>query len=235
MDSLANQALNKVGYKYKTVVPPHEPEDEVEDIEEDAEIILDKVEEEMLAYYSDESDDENVFHISDLPTKKQERNFELTSGNVDEESWKLELERVLPQLKVTVRSDGHDWRSHLDQMKNLRNTMEESFGGTKNQLEKMHKDISTALDKIANREKYLNRDLEPVLEEYRLLQDQLSKVKDTYKSISVGVTERNRELARLTDTLDIIKQQMEERGSSMTDGSKESNNIYCSLCLFLFF
>ena len=37
--------------------------------------------------------------------------------------------------------------------------------------------------------------------------------------VSGGVVERSRLLANITDELDIIKNEMEERGSSMTDGS----------------
>lgn len=31
-------------------------------------------------------------------------------NNVDEESWKLEVERVLPMLKVTIKNENRDWR-----------------------------------------------------------------------------------------------------------------------------
>ncbi|VEN55643.1 unnamed protein product [Callosobruchus maculatus] len=63
------------------------------------------------------------------------------------------------------------------------------------------------------------KELEDILGEYRNLQDQLSKLKDNYKNMSGGIAERNRELQKLTDTLESIKQQMEERGNSMTDGT----------------
>lgn len=56
----------------------------------------------MLAAYSDGSDDENIFHVRDFDMEKktqiQEHNF---TENLDQEAWKLELERVLPQLKVS--------------------------------------------------------------------------------------------------------------------------------------
>lgn len=173
----------------------------------------------MVAAYSDDSDDENIFRLDDLQRAKKEiRPLEL-KPDVDEESWKLEVERVLPQLKVTIKNDSRDWRSHLQQMKSYKSSIDENLGTTKFQLEKIHKEISITLDKISNREKYFNRELENILDEYRNLQDQLSKVKDNYKNISTGVAERNRELYKLNDRLESVKQQMEERGSSMTDGS----------------
>lgn len=198
--------------------PKEEKEEEPDIIDDDSELILDRVEEEMMAYYTDDSDDDDLINVYDYNVKKKENVKNLTS-NVDSESWKLEVERVLPKLKVTIKNDSRDWRIHLDQMKTYKNTIEQSLGGTKLQLEKMHKDIKTTMEKIESREKYLNKDLDGILEEYRLLQDQHSKIKEEYNKISGGVTERTRQLADLNDKLESIKVQMEERGNSMTDGS----------------
>ena len=40
-------------------------------------------------------------------------------SNTDSEAWNLEVERAAPKLKVTVRADGRDWRSHLEQVSGL--------------------------------------------------------------------------------------------------------------------
>lgn len=176
----------------------------------------------MMAAYSDDSDDENLFILDNIKMSKKEPQLSDVTSNVDEEAWKLELERVLPMLKMTIKNETRDWRSHLEQMKQYKSNVEGSLGIARNQLDKLHREISSTLDKISNKEKHLNRELETELEEYRMLQDQLSKVKDAYKGISEGVAERNRELLRLTDRLETVKQQMEERGSSMTDGSMKS-------------
>lgn len=37
---------------------------------------------------------------------------------------RLEMERVLPQLKIIVKSDNRDWRAHLEQIKTLRTNIE---------------------------------------------------------------------------------------------------------------
>mmetsp|Transcript_42103 Transcript_42103/g.134540 ORF Transcript_42103/g.134540 Transcript_42103/m.134540 type:complete len:385 (+) Transcript_42103:123-1277(+) len=39
----------------------------------------------------------------------------LLESKVDADEWRMELERVAPQLKITMVSDTKDWRSHLDQ------------------------------------------------------------------------------------------------------------------------
>lgn len=200
-------------------VAPQEKTEEIEAIEDESEIILDRVEEEMLAAYSDGSDEENIFHVRDFaPTKTEKQEVEVP--NINQEAWSLELEKVLPQLKITITNDSRDWRGHLEQMKNYKNSIDSSVTAAKAQMEKLHKDIVHTLDKIQSRERYLNKELEPILNEYRALQDQLFRVKDTYSSISGGVAERNRQLSILTDRLEMVKQQMEERGSSMTDGSE---------------
>lgn len=202
-----------------------EKDPETDVIDDEAELILDRVEEEMAAAYSDESDEEHIFHVDDLIINKKQAKTEENNkvknvvNNIDQESWRLELEKVLPQLKVTIKSDSRDWRSHLEQMRTHRKGIEDVLAHTKGQLDKLHGDISSTLEKIESREKHLNRDLEPVLDKYRVLQDELSKLQDNYKNISGGVTERTRELAKLSDQLESVKQQMEERGSSMTDGS----------------
>ena len=38
----------------------------------------------------------------------------MLASQCDTEQWRLEVERVAPRLKVTVRVDGKEWRTHLD-------------------------------------------------------------------------------------------------------------------------
>ena len=54
--------------------------------------------------------------ISDLEMAKPS---EILASTTDSEAWNIEVERVAPKLKVTVRVDGRDWRSHLEQVSNL--------------------------------------------------------------------------------------------------------------------
>jgi hypothetical protein len=66
--------------------------------------------------------------------------------------------------------DARDWRSHLEQMQKYCTGIDEALATAKSQLDKLHSDISHTLEKIHNREKYLNNQLEPLLIEYRALQ-----------------------------------------------------------------
>ena len=49
----------------------------------------------------------------------------------------MELERVAPQLRVTVVPDGKDWRSHLDQTHQHQETIEKALPDSKAQLAKV--------------------------------------------------------------------------------------------------
>ncbi|XP_013856795.1 intraflagellar transport protein 57 homolog, partial [Austrofundulus limnaeus] len=56
---------------------------------------------------------------------------EILESRVDSVEWNLEVERVLPQLKVTIRTDNKDWRVHLDQMHQHRDGIKTSLTETK--------------------------------------------------------------------------------------------------------
>jgi estrogen-related receptor beta like 1 len=137
----------------------------------------------------------------------------------DASEWKLEVERVLPQLKVTVRTDNKDWRVHMDQMHIHRDGIEVSLKETQAHLDKLYTEITRTLEKIGSREKYLNNQLEHHLQEFRAMQDQLAETKERYRQASGGVQDRTKNLAEVSEELEKVKSEMEDRGSSMTDGA----------------
>ena len=89
-----------------------------------------------------------------------QRPEEILESTTDAEEWRMEVEKVAPPLKGTVRVDNRDWRTHLEQMHSYRTGIEEALTTTKVQLDKLHSDIARTLEKIASREKYLNSQLE---------------------------------------------------------------------------
>merc|ERR1711983_442073 len=132
-------------------------------------------------------------------------------------------------LKITVKNDTRDWRIHLEQMHQYRSGIDESLTLTKNNLDKLYSEISKTLEKISSREKYLNSQLEGQLSEYRTLSQASAQNKEQYKQVSGGVTDRSRVLAQITDEIESLKSEMEERGSSMTDGSPLVNIRYTAV------
>lgn len=138
---------------------------------------------------------------------------------MDAAEWNLEVERVLPQLKVTIRTDHKDWRIHVDQMHQHKDGIKSSLKEAKGYLDKLQEEIGKTLEKVGSREKYINNQLEHLIQDYRSAQSKLSEARECYKQGSGGVTERTRVLAEITEELEKVKQEMEEKGSSMSDGA----------------
>ena len=123
--TLNNAFYRATNFTWSKPIPPTETTNDDEEEVDDAELNLDKVEEEMAADYSDEEEDE-ILHIDDLQVVTLPGNTgldlemakpsQILASNTDSEAWNLEVERVAPKLKVTVRVDGRDWRSHLEQV-----------------------------------------------------------------------------------------------------------------------
>uniref|UniRef100_A0A1B6D1U8 Intraflagellar transport protein 57 homolog n=1 Tax=Clastoptera arizonana TaxID=38151 RepID=A0A1B6D1U8_9HEMI len=226
LNCLADKAMDHVKWTWKKPQPPIEVDIEESIIEDDAELLLEKIEEEMATEDTDD-DEDNLLNIDDLQNitninkslLEVQKPDDVLESNTNNEEWKLELERVMPMLKVTVKTESSDWRTRLEQMKVYRNEMQEIIEPVKTQLNKLENEISTDLNKIQNREKFLNNHLESLLVVHRNIQSELAKVMEQYKDVNGGVTERQRLLNQLTDSLEATKQEMEERGSSMTDGS----------------
>ena len=138
-------------------------------------------------------------------------------SHADASEWKLEVERVLPELKVTIRTDPRDWRVHLDQFGQQSSALGESIKVLKGDLSKLTNDISKTIEKISSREKFVSTQLDAQLVQYREAQNRLNKEKERYKAASTGIVERQRLLNEVNDELEGIKKTMRDRGSSMTD------------------
>ncbi|XP_061717100.1 intraflagellar transport protein 57 homolog [Cydia pomonella] len=215
LNILADEAMKKENFVWQKPVinltDTEETIDDIDQVEDETEITLDKVEEEM-AIYSEESEGEFV-------SEDDKESTNVADKVHDWEAWKLELERVAPALRLKITADGRDWRARHAQMKTYRDELFNRFKTTGTQLNKLHGNISSAMDKIAARENILNEQFEPLVKEYGALLDELSKVTNEYKEVSVGVTERQEMLNELTAKVENIKQKTESKGSSMNDNS----------------
>ncbi|XP_075954545.1 intraflagellar transport protein 57 homolog isoform X1 [Anarhichas minor] len=223
LDRLAEEALRRKGFSFRRPHYPTETTEEESVMEDDAELTLSKVEE-MIEEPDDE--EENVMDLEALKLRTTHTEAELSSkpdeileSTVDASEWNLEVERVLPQLKVTIRTDNKDWRIHVDQMHQHRDGIKSSLKEAKSYLDKLQEDIGKTLEKVSSREKYINNQLEHLIQEYRSAQAKLSEAKERYQQASGGVTERTRVLAEISEELEKVKQEMEEKGSSMSDGA----------------
>ncbi|XP_019381323.1 PREDICTED: intraflagellar transport protein 57 homolog [Gavialis gangeticus] len=224
LDCLAEEALKYTGFSWKRPAYPMEELEEEAIAEDDAELTLNKLEEDIAEEESD--GEENFIDLIALKTQTYKSDMnnstkqeEILESTTDAAEWNLEVERVLPQLKVTIRTDNKDWRIHIDQMHQHKDGIESALKETRGYLDKLHNEISRTLEKVSSREKYINNQLEHLVQEYRVAQAQLSEAKEKYQQGSGGVTERTRILSEITEVLEKVKQEMEEKGSSMTDGA----------------
>uniref|UniRef100_A0A8C6PK21 Intraflagellar transport protein 57 homolog n=1 Tax=Nothobranchius furzeri TaxID=105023 RepID=A0A8C6PK21_NOTFU len=210
LDRLAEEALKKRGFTFRRPSYPTENTEEESVMEDDAELTFSKVEV------------ETIVRVSGLFTCKREaepssKPDEILESTMEAAEWNLEVERVLPLLKVTIRTDNKDWRIHLGQMHQHRDGIQSSLTEAKSYLDKLQEDIGKTLEKVSSREKYINNQLELLIQEYRSAQAQLSEAKDHYQQASGGVMERTRVLAEISEELEKVKQEMESKGSSMSD------------------
>lgn len=232
LDRLADEALKKQQFKWARPIYPHEQDEETTNVDEDnAELTLDKLEDEdgvidEMDNDDDDFEEEPMMRLDDLQslneTKLKENSSKpenILESKTDVADWKLEVERVTPQLKVLLKTDNKDWRLHVDQMHKHKLNIENSMTETKSYLTQLQDEITQTLEKIASREKYINTQLDHSLVDYRAIQDELAEIKERYHQASGGLTKRSQTLAVLSEELEKVKSDMEEKGSTMTDNA----------------
>jgi len=214
LSDLAGLALSK-SFRFHSPSYPEERDEPEQAIEEsDPEIDM---EDDIDADYSDDAendilqlnDDIEVYH--DIPKVKQ-------LPKVDPEAWQEEVDRLAPQLKVTLRPDQKNWRQRIDQLKHNKEQIENLFGETKKKLASISDEIGNDLEKMRSREKYLNQQLESLITGLRTSHDKLAHAKDTYNSQASGIAEKTTELSEISAELETLKNEMEQRGQTISDG-----------------
>ncbi|XP_077368026.1 intraflagellar transport protein 57 homolog isoform X2 [Festucalex cinctus] len=226
LNALAEHALKRRGFSFQRPKYPTETAEEESVTDDHAELALDDPDR-VAEEEDDDEDEENLVDLEALTLQSTRKEVaaattkpdEILRSTVDVAEWNLEVERVLPLLKVTIRTDNKDWRVHVDQMHQHQDAIKSSLHEAKGYLDKLEEDISRTLEKVSSREKYINKQLEGVIGEHRAAQAKLSEVRERYQHASGGVAQRTRLLAELSEELEKVKQEMEERGSSMSDGA----------------
>lgn len=219
LNNLAQNALKAL--KWKWLKPEHGREEFIDETphDEDVEVVADRVvEQETVDEDIDDDDDEGGAAPKAATadgTTPQDKDTALDEEQ--QRAWLAEVERVLPQLKVHLRTDVKDWRGHIDEMK----TNTDSIGGclttAKDQLDKLQTEIAKTLEKIGSREKYVNSQLEALVRDYRGQQDSYAAVNARWTASSGGVNELARQLAQISDELETVKNELDKHGTNMTD------------------
>ncbi|EDW64692.1 intraflagellar transport protein 57 homolog [Drosophila virilis] len=235
LDVLATQALKVTKVNYQRLHIVQEEEFVGDYLEDNAEIILEKLEDEQnAAALSDDSDLELEAHnfkqlnwlnrqkraMGDMPASgTDEQSRELNARLSDHQEWRLELERVLPQLKVFVKADARDWRTHITQMETLNTGIANVAETTQTQLKKLHSEFTFSLEKIESREKHLNNELQQLIQQYKELSIELSTVQYAQTQLQTDSEQQMAQLSEVMAEQELKKQEMERRGQVMSDGS----------------
>ena len=75
----------------------------------------------------------------------------ILESTTDATEWKLEVERILPQLKVTFKAENKDWRARQEQRFTYKTQIAVSLKDAEAMLTRFHTDIDKSLEKINTR------------------------------------------------------------------------------------
>jgi len=129
-----------------------------------------------------------------------------------------ELQRVIPQLKVTIRSTNRDWRMHSEQVQRLERQLMGEFREARPVLEQQLEEASRAMERIASREQHLNEQFQPLLHTHRLRRNELAELQERYRESSGTLTARTDSLNAINREMELLKGQLEEQATQHLNG-----------------
>ena len=155
---------------------------------------------------------------ADTKTAEEIEDARAIESAVDATAWKLELERVAPQLKVaSAAAETKDWRAHLEQAKKHRRRVAEAFPEARARLERVAEDAAGALAKIDQRERFVNDQLGPLAAEYKRERERMRETQERHDASAETVAELTNELARVGERLEEVRTTMAEGAESVAD------------------
>lgn len=201
-----------------------------EDLDEDMDDLNDEqdneieLEEEFDDYIITDADNfEEVWNdtVATIPEKS------MIIANTDTTEWKLELERILPQLSVHSlgmssyrnRSYDSEWRIHYQASKTHYDAIQQNYASTDKMIQALSNDLKTSLDKIKSKENYLHQNLNTILAEWSNVWERLVKLRTINEQLRGETRAKSERLQQLTDEDKQVKQSVEEYSLRMTDSS----------------
>merc|ERR1719277_1572728 len=215
LNGVLREVLRRVNFEWGAPVYPDEGMADEAEVDSDAEIqsvCEDEMpgdgEEDDLMYQEDEvkkegSDDENDHGVLET--------------SIDPKEWLLEVERVAPKLKIQLPNDSKEWRTHLQQTRGYKQVIETQFPGAKAQLDKLSTNLTNALERIRSKEAFINTQFDHRALDYRQQQEELAQVQTQYTELSDVVMNLQIELKQVSEELETVKADMEDRSTTVTD------------------
>ncbi|KAM3721332.1 Intraflagellar transport protein [Dirofilaria immitis] len=223
LDKLADLALVAEQFSWIRADPMWEDDEETKLAVDQAEITTEEFNEDEQINVAADDDSEIVM---DLKAVSPRINFDndqqsldgILHSDIDVDFWKLEVERVAPHLKITFEQDSKDWRMHLERMRSLQKSVTELLSTTEPNLKRISNELEKTMERIINREKYFNSQLESVLTKFCLAKERMIDIKEKWKEINSSILERTQKLQHISDELEQIKQQIDEKNLQNNDG-----------------
>jgi len=216
LTSLADLALDRRGHRFFAPKWPIEAEEAEEAAVDDSDPELEMDEE--IDDFGESDDDGAIIQIGATPINGATDEAPISKlPAVDRDSWRDEVERLTPQLKLVLRSDQTNWRQRIDQLKASAEKIESGSVDTVRKLNAMGDEIGADLDKMKSRERHINQQLDHLVQKLRVSHDRLAQVQENYNSQTAGLAEKSNQLADVSNELEKIKSEMEERAATISD------------------
>lgn len=218
LDSICDAVLEAQHFSWAR--PAHGPDDyddeaEVDDQAElDGGIDDDAVIEEEEGLYMDGLPSPGFGGPEESPAVDRE----ILESAIPAAQWRMELERVTPQLKLQG-VDHKEWRAHLEQTKTLREKMSTGVPPSREALTRLSTDVHSGLEEISKSERRMNSNFEHLLTDFKNKSSETVEGKQQYEQVLAVVNDLTNNLQSISEELDEVKNKMEDRGSSMTDTS----------------
>eukprot|EP00928_Gymnodinium_smaydae_P066658 TRINITY_DN4962_c0_g1_i4.p2 TRINITY_DN4962_c0_g1~~TRINITY_DN4962_c0_g1_i4.p2 ORF type:complete len:441 (+),score=158.48 TRINITY_DN4962_c0_g1_i4:78-1325(+) len=216
LHTLLKDVLRRVSFEFGAPVYPDEGLADEAEVDSDAEIhsecdedINGDGEDEDLMYQEDE--------VKKTENDSDEENHQVLEANIDPKEWLLEVERVAPRLKIQIGNDAKEWRTHLQQTRAYKQVIDSQFPTAQGQLDALSRDLSQAMERIKSKEAFINSQFEQRAGDYRQQQEELQTVQSQYTELNEVVMNLQIELKNVVEELDVVKAEMEERSTTVTD------------------
>jgi estrogen-related receptor beta like 1 len=198
---LADTALAHNGFSWEQNYKPEYPD---EDFAEEAEVNdgMDigedegSIEDDVPS--ANEDDDESVL---DEEEDASAGPLKIIEADVDAVEWKKELERVAPKLKFKIVAAGKEWKTHLVEAKHHEKKIGQILPNAQAQLHSIQDSIAQSLERIQQKESYMNQQFDNLSREYREMQENFHSINERYNRSNDNVQE-------LTNSLGIINDQV---------------------------
>lgn len=222
MDFLTSKALTVSRFRWGT--PVYKDSDVVEmadDVEDD---LQDEIEDELDGggvmeddFYGGGSNQDDRMESSEVSLDSSHR--QIHTSAVDPIHWKTELERVGPKLRAKQALPSNEWRAHVDMTLNNKSRIEQVLDDTQADLKGLNREISDDLNKMRNKERYMNNQFTALCHEFKEVKSKLEGLESTSSKTNETVVKLTNDLAEVTDRLEELKENFDSRDSGMHDTS----------------